>query len=440
MSAASEATNQEAIRHKAVVTLGHALFNDETLSNPTGQSCASCHAQAAGWTFPNSRVNEQSGLVPGANTDRLSRRRPPSLGYLALAPATAPVYSEAIGTYAGGYFYDGRAASLDDQVAGPLLGSDEMNNTREGVVRAVAEGPHAALFERAFGISCDRLTVDEAFDKIKTAIVAFECSPTFAPFSSKFDAYLRGTAALTPIELAGLQLFTGSRTGRPGGAAVKSAGCATCHTLDEVNEQHLFSSSSFHNIGVPGNPAASYHRQTNAVANPSRLNIARDTFIDFGLGDVLYRRLSLPPGNVGSGSDGRGDFLRINGKFKTPTLRNVDARPTPDFVKSYGHNGYFKSLEQLVHFYNTRNLTTARGEVINFTERDPYARLQGQPIWPPPEIADPTTLENPTGIRGLLGNLGLTSTDEANLVAFLRTLSDQRPASQQSTEDIQQDE
>ena len=105
-------------------------------------------------------------------------------------------------------------------------------------------------------------------------------------------------------------------------------------------------------------------------------------------------------------------------------MRNVDTRPSPAFVKAYGHNGYFKSLEQVVQFYNSRNLTTKPDEVINFTERDPYARLQGTPLWPRPEVADPATLANPTGMRGQIGNLGLTPTDVANLVAFLQALSD----------------
>jgi cytochrome c peroxidase len=44
------------------------------------------------------------------------------------------------------------------------------------------------------------------------------------------------------------------------------------------------------------------------------------------------------------------------GKHKVPTLRNVDLRPTPDFVKAYGHNGFFKSLEDIVFFYHWRGM------------------------------------------------------------------------------------
>jgi cytochrome c peroxidase len=90
-----------------------------------------------------------------------------------------------------------------------------------------------------------------------------------------------------------------------------------------------------------------------------------------------------------------------------PTLRNVDKRPHAAFVKAYGHNGYFKSLESIVHFYNTRDLLPTCGE-------------RGQPgidCWPAPEIADNINTRQ-------VGALGLTAREEAAIVAFLRTLSD----------------
>ncbi len=90
------------------------------------------------------------------------------------------------------------------------------------------------------------------------------------------------------------------------------------------------------------------------------------------------------------------------GKFKVPTLRNVDKRPYQTFVKAYGHNGYFKSLEQIIHFYNTRDV--------------PGAGWQGKP-WPAPEFA-------PNLNTSELGNLGLSVGEERALLAFLKTLSD----------------
>ena len=113
---------------------------------------------------------------------------------------------------------------------------------------------------------------------------------------------------------------------------------------------------------------------------------------------------------------------------RVPTLRNIDQRPHPDFVKAYMHNGVFKSLKEIVHFYNTRNLTTVPGEVIDFNRDDPYARLRGTPLWPRPEYPFPSSILNPAGDTaergGQVGNLGLTDEEEDHIVAFLKTLTD----------------
>ena len=69
---------------------------------------------------------------------------------------------------------------------------------------------------------------------------------------------------------------------------------------------------------------------------------------------------------------------------------------TDEVVKAYGHNGYFKSLEEITHFYNTRDV---------------------DPMWPEPEY--PTT-STPMGF----GDLGLTADEKAAIVAFMKTLSD----------------
>ncbi len=425
-SAGAQPQAVESPNREALVELGKALFFDTTLSNPKGQSCASCHAPEAGWTYPDSDINTRSGIASGAVSDRYGSRRPPTIGYLKSMASSGPVYNKERGTFASGFFYDGRAASLVDQISGPLLNPNEMNNTKDGVVQTVLNGGNAVLFRKAFGTDAAKMSVEDAFNKVVRAIAEFEMTKSVSPSNSTYDAYVAGKVDLTPSQMAGLQLFTGSKSGRPGGPAVKSAGCWSCHTVEESagGEPDLFTSSTFHNIGIPRNPANPYYLQTDATKNPLGHNPLGDKYVDYGLGNYLYPRNSLPPGNTGEGSNGRGDYLRINGKFKTPTVRNVDTRPSPAFVKAYGHNGYFKSLEQVVQFYNSRNLTTKPDEVINFTERDPYARLQGTPLWPRPEVADPATLANPTGMRGQIGNLGLTPTDVANLVAFLQALSD----------------
>jgi cytochrome c peroxidase len=95
------------------------------------------------------------------------------------------------------------------------------------------------------------------------------------------------------------------------------------------------------------------------------------------------------------------------GKFQVPTLRNVDLRPRPGFVKVYMHNGYLHSLAEVVHFYNTR-------------DKFPHCP-QGSPgekktCWPAPEVS--------SNLDKTVGNLGLNAGEEADVVAFLKTLTD----------------
>jgi len=67
----------------------------------------------------------------------------------------------------------------------------------------------------------------------------------------------------------------------------------------------------------------------------------------------------------------------------------------------------------------------APGEVIDFTQENPYANLRGRPLWPPPEVSSPQSLQNPSGDpNGQVGNLGLTDQEEEHIVVFLKTLTD----------------
>jgi cytochrome c peroxidase len=111
----------------------------------------------------------------------------------------------------------------------------------------------------------------------------------------------------------------------------------------------------------------------------------------------------------GLGGDYAAKAAENEGKHRVPTLRNVDKRPSADFVKAFGHNGYFKSLKEIVHFYNTRDILPDCEDVPNATI--------GQTCWPASETEANLNTEE-------LGNLGLTDYDEGAIVAFLKTLSD----------------
>jgi cytochrome c peroxidase len=136
-----------------------------------------------------------------------------------------------------------------------------------------------------------------------------------------------------------------------------------------------------------------------------------------------------------------GDIAAFRGVFKAPSLRNVDMRPSPGFVKSYMHNGVFKSLADVVHFYNTRNIAVdGMGDQVSFDLRTgPPAGYT--PLFPPPEVLD--NVQNVAGLspsearqgesdvaqNGQIGNLGLSASEETDLVNFLKTLTDGFPGS-----------
>jgi cytochrome c peroxidase len=115
------------------------------------------------------------------------------------------------------------------------------------------------------------------------------------------------------------------------------------------------------------------------------------------------------------------------GNFKTPTLRNVAKVLSASFTKAYTHGGWFKSLESLVHFYNTRDVLV-KCETLGITDATEEEALANN-CWPAPEFP------NPAGF--VIGNLGLThgigpnkvdNSEEAAIVAYLKTLSDQHTA------------
>lgn len=324
-----------------------------------------------------------------------------------------------------------------------------MNNTVHGlgsaakVVDKIRNGSSSAAFKRAFGAKVFTKSPAEVMKLVSKAIVAYESSREVSPFTSKYDAYLEGKAELTPQETLGMRLATGRLNGRPDGLPFrKSAHCTDCHVLsDDLSKgPDLWTNSCYANLGVPRNNSNLYFYSNDKKGNPTGYNADGQSYIDLGLAGFIYSYYGWTP-RTPHGKDP----LRLIGTFKAPTLRNVDMRPYPGFVKAYMHNGVFKSLKEVVHFYNTRNLTSEPGEVINYTEADPYANLKGKPLWPKPEYLNADTLINPTGMssgfgsRGTtgpnmsgipdldamqIGNLILSESQEDAIVAFLKCLTD----------------
>jgi cytochrome c peroxidase len=312
-------------------------------------------------------------VYPGAIQIRFGNRKPPSAAYGSASPIL--YYNSIDGIFIGGMFWDGRATGwelgdpLAEQARGPFLNPVEQNNASKQVVvnKIHYESNYANLFQTVYGNNIWN-DINNAYNKIADAISAYEKSNEINPFTSKYDYYLKGWVTLSRSEKKGYRLFKGK------------GNCDNCHLSQpgQNGEPPMFTDFTYDNLGVPKNHNNPYYFQPPSI-NPDGIN-----WIDKGLGGFLQ---TVPEYS---------QYASENyGKQKVPTLRNVDKRPFSAFVKSYGHNGYFKSLKSIVHFYNTRDVET----------------------WPPPEVSENVNTTE-------LGNLGLTSEEEDDIIAFLKTLTD----------------
>jgi cytochrome c peroxidase len=348
-----------------LAALGQKIFHDTSLSSPPGQACASCHDPERAMTDPDTSLPTSRGVIPG----RAGNRNTPTAMYAAFSPY--PHVDADAGLFVGGQFLDGRAATLEVQARGPFLNPLEMANPDAAtVVAKLRAAPYAEAFLRVFGP--DALDeVDAAYARIAQAIAAFERTTRFAPFSSKYDAYLAGRARLSGRERRGLAVFEDPARGN----------CAACHTSAPAQDgtPPLFTDFSYDNLGVPRNPANPFYRQP--------ANAAGHAWVDTGLGAT-----------TGLAGD--------EGKFKVPTLRNI-TRTAP-----YMHNGYFASLRGVIEFYNSRDrLRACRSD---WTDERSARRAH---CWPAPEVARNVNADE-------LGNLGLSEREIDDLLAFLDTLTD----------------
>jgi cytochrome c peroxidase len=304
-SSSSSGSTVNAAAAPALTTLGEAIFHDVSLSANGLMSCASCHDPRQAFSG--------SVAVPlgGPGLDQAGRRNAPSLMYLAEIPAFS---FAADGTPTGGFNRDGRANSLAEQAVRPFLTSFEMANASAGdVVGRLSRASYAADFRTLFGeqIFTD---VDQAFLDARLALQAYQTqAQEFAPFSSKYDAFLDGHAQLADTELRGLALFNDPLKGN----------CAACHPSGRrADGQHpLFTDFTYDTLGVPRNAAI--------LANSD------PTYFDLGLCGPMRTDLA-----------NRQDLC---GAFRVPSLRNV-ALTAP-----YFHNGRFQTLREVVGFYVRRD-------------------------------------------------------------------------------------
>ena len=221
------------------------------------------------------------------------------------------------------FFWDGRELSLERQVFDPITNPIEMHNTIANLVQELQiDSEYPEMFLKAFGT--------EIIDSVQIGKAIAQYERTIISANSKFDKYLLGQTTLTIQEEEGFNIFMDEERGD----------CFHCHG----NENNpLWTDNKFHNNGLDNN------------------------FSDLGLGAV-----------TGNPND--------NGKFKTPSLRNLE------FTAPYMHDGRFNTIDEVINHYS---------EGLQDSQTvDPLMKMVSQ------------------------GGVQLSFEEKANLKAFLLTLSD----------------
>ena len=308
-----------------------------------------------------------------------------------------------------------------DQALNPFPNHVEQNIPRQDVCRHVESAKYAPLFEEVFGepIDCSDdvypglpfATYEVNYKRIAVSHRACQASWQTNKFSSDIYTALaeakdywedenpgvglpldpfdviremdsKGISVLTGQEIEGHDLFY---THCARFCHNSGPGFGPRHVTDW--EFELYSSREYFNIGVPPNLEIPGYDPTKP---------------DLG----LYNHTKLD---------------EHKGEFVTPTVRNIDKRPGKGFTKAYMHNGWFKTLEGVVHFYNTRDDKPVCPDNIT-TEKDALKN----DCWPAPEVDENVFTGGPAGMN--VGNMNLTAAQEAAIVAYMKTLTDEYTA------------
>jgi cytochrome c peroxidase len=453
----------------AVETLGKLLNYDERMSPFQNEACAVCHLPYVAFSGPIPDVNATMIAYPGTLRFRAGKRSAQRYTYSPYFPVLR--FDAVQGAFFGGNFWDGRSTGfrLDnpdaEQAQHPPVDTQEMGFPDTACIAfRLSEVEYRPLFEQVWGVDFDikfpqvtrricatpggaavfgngavpiplspddRTKANRIFDAWGQSISVFERSVQVSPFTSKFDAFLAGSATLTADEQAGYDLFRGK------------AGCNTCHldgrgstqtpgtgsgttpstvtgtdTSAATNVAPLFTCFGYANLGLPLNPRDAFFFQTTPDGFGFTPNPFGFGFRDLGLGTFLRSGFGAAP-NPNS------DWVQFaptsDGQMQTMTVRNVGMAPPqcptteapgPFFQKEFFHNGYIKSLKQLVHFYNTRDVFR-----FNVTSGNcPAGTTERVDCWPMAEV--------PNNIDMTVGNLGLSDQEENLIVTFMQTLTD----------------
>ena len=452
-----------------VQTLGKLMNYDENMSVFKNQACASCHMPYAGFSGPIPSVNLTMVAFPGSFHFRAGKRTAQRYTYAPWFPVLQ--FNETQALFFGGNFWDSRATGYllqnpdAEQAQHPPVDTQEMGLPDTACIGfRLSQAEYRPLFEQVWGRGSlnikfphdtericgtpggakvfgtdttpvklspeDRTQANRVFDNWGQSVDAFEKSKEVSPFTSKFDAFLKRLTTLTADERAGYNLFRGK------------AGCNTCHldgrgstqtpgtgsgsipattagtdTSAAANVEPLFTCFGSANEGLPLNPRDAFFYQTTPDSFGFTANPLGFGYRDLGLGTFLRSGFGSAPN---PNATWKPFAPKVDGQFQVSTARNVAMTPPgstteapgPYFQKEFFHNGYIKSLKQLVHFYNTRDVfafpVTSGNCLAGKTEK--------VDCWPMPEVKN--------NIDMTTGNLGLTDQEENQIVSFLQSLTD----------------
>ncbi|MEM7022628.1 MAG: cytochrome c peroxidase [Pseudomonadota bacterium] len=451
--------------YDAMRLLGDLLNFDENMSVNGNQACGFCHMPYTGFSGPIPSVNLTMVGYPGSVHVRANNRTPMRYSYASKFPVLQ--YNEVQGDFFGGNFWDGRATGLEtqnpnaEQASDPPVGAVEQGFPDSACIAyRLSQAAYRNLFEAIWGAGSldiawpptteeicstpagaavfgddatpvpltpeQRTRSDTVFRHWGQTLSFYQSAADVSPFTSKFDAYLAGNATLTDDELAGYKLFRGK------------GNCNSCHldgvstlledgqvdTGDLAAAEPLFTDFTYVNIGLPLNPRVALYYETTPDAYGFTPNPAGFGLRDLGVGNFLRSVNGVNPNTawiaLAPDFDGKMQVMTARNAAMTPTqcptteAGQVDGQgqPVPYFQKGFFHNGYIKSLKQLVHFYNTRDLHAYPVTSGNC----PAGTTEKVDCWPMPEV--------PNNMDTTIGDLGLSDQEEDQIVAFLQTLTD----------------
>jgi cytochrome c peroxidase len=447
--------------YEAVRILGGLMNYDENISPFRNVACSSCHMPYAGFSGPIPSVNLTMVAYPGSYRFRAGKRVAQRYPYTFRFPVLHLNSRRAggVGKFVGGAFWDGRATGYKLQSADAEQAQHPPVDTQEHgfpdtacIALRLSQAVYRPLFEAvwgadfdinfpgnaeqicstpggAFGTSAapiglspaDRTKANNIYDHWGQSLSFLEGSNDVSPFTSKFDAFLAGKYTLTADEAAGRALFDGKgncNSCHLDGVSTKLTSGQTDTGTDNETEP-LFTCFAYTNLGLPLNPRVAIFYQSTPDGVGFTPNPDGFRFRDLGFGTFL--RSGPGSGPNPNASNWLSFAPTTDGQMQTSTVRNVAMTPPqcptteapgPYFQKEFFHNGYIKSLKQLVHFYNTRDVFP-----FNVTSGHcPAGTTEKVNCWPMPEV--------PNNLDHTIGKLGLTDQEENQIVAFMQALTD----------------